>query len=115
MKIHSAVGRRTGLSREEISDLFNLDAARFERREWLALRFAQDWAFLDGHEPSGDYMEEFAAAYSPRERARIRKLLRMMQFANYWNNRFNRKAWNPDAEGLSPNACRIDTLKKSVT
>jgi hypothetical protein len=115
MAVHSAVGRKAGLTREEIDGLLDLDPSRFDRREWLALRYAQDRAFLDGGEPAGEHVNEYIRLYTPRERAHIGKLIRIMQFANYWNNRFRRRPWNPDAEGNSPDACAIPARMHTTT
>lgn len=108
MTIHSAAGRRLGLSEDRIEDLLTLDREKFEYREWLALRYAQDRAFLDGAEPADDYVEEYRRSYTPEERSRISKLVTAMLFANYWNNTFRRKAWREDIEGF-PVSCQLKT------
>jgi len=112
MDIHAAVGRRIGLSRQEIDDLLLLDPEKFEHREWLALKYAQDWAFLDGGEPAGSYMEDFDKTYTAEEKQRIVKLLKMIQFANYWNNTFRGRPICPDREGLSVNHCSLSGDKE---
>ncbi|OPZ39191.1 MAG: hypothetical protein BWY96_00431 [Spirochaetes bacterium ADurb.BinA120] len=106
MNIHSAVGRRLGLSEERIEELLLLEREKFEYREWLALRYAQDRAFLGGAEPEGRHIEEYRRNYSKEERARISKLVTAMLFANYWNNTFRRKAWRKDREGAAL-SCRL--------
>lgn len=111
MNLHSAAGRRLGLDDAHIEDLLTLDREKFEYREWLALRYAQDRAFLGGAEPAGDYMEEYRRSYSPKERSRISKLVAVMLFANYWNNTFRRKAWREDIEGSSV-SCRMKAAKR---
>ncbi|MBN2159629.1 MAG: hypothetical protein JW807_09550 [Spirochaetes bacterium] len=107
MQVHSAVGRRHGITNEEIEMLIVLDRSRFDQREWLALKYAQDWIACDGAEPAGDYMADFRRAYSGRERAYILKLVRMMRFANYWSNTFSGRPWRP--EHAMQSACSIDT------
>jgi hypothetical protein len=98
MKIHSAVGGKLGITPEEIEKLITLDRNSFEYGEWLILKYAQDWIILDGQEPAGDYMEEFRRRYSKRERGYFLKLIRMMRFANYWNNTFSGRPWRAGLE-----------------
>ena len=40
----------------EIEKLIDLNKSDFEYREWLALKYAQDWAFLNGAEPESAYV-----------------------------------------------------------
>lgn len=108
MSIHSAVGRHLGLQREEIDSLLLLEPEKFDYREWLALKYAQDWALLDGSEPEGPHIADFYKNYTRNEIQRIQKLLRMIQFANYWNNTFKKRPISPDREGLSPGTCAIN-------
>jgi hypothetical protein len=105
MRIHSAVGRRLGIGAEDIDKLVALDRKDFEYREWLALRFVQDFAFLGGEVPAGDYMEDFNRLYAARERKYILKLARMMRFANYWNNTLRGMPWRASLE--SQTACSV--------
>ncbi|HOT46230.1 MAG TPA: hypothetical protein PLM53_02035 [Spirochaetota bacterium] len=106
MKLHSAVGGRLGITGDEIEKLIALDPKDFEYREWLALKYAQDWTALGGDEPAGSHMDDFRKMYSPRERAYILKLMRMMRFANYFNNTFRGRAWRRDLG--QPGACSLD-------
>lgn len=71
------------------------------------MKYAQDWIALRGSEPAGAYMADFRRAYTAKERAYILKLLRMMRFANYWNNTFSGRPWRPELAGRS--ACSINT------
>lgn len=86
MHLHAAVGGRLGITRDEIDRLLTLDKNDFEYREWLALKYARELTLLDGAEPESDYMDDFRLNYTGKERARILKLVRMMRFANLWNN-----------------------------
>jgi hypothetical protein len=106
MKIHSAVGGKLGITRDEIDRLVALNPKDFERREWLALKYAQDWILLEGREPEADYMDDFRAQYSKKERARILKLVRMMRLANLWNNTRRGRPWRTDMG--AGGACSID-------
>lgn len=112
MRAHAAVGRRLGISVAEIDDLIMLDPCRFERREWLALKYTQDRVFLDGADPAGEYVAEYEGAYSPREREYFRKLYRLMTFSNLWNNTFLGKAWREDGAGAA--ACSVPTQQSYV-
>jgi hypothetical protein len=105
MKLHAAVGGRHGITREEIDRLVALDRKDFEYREWLALKYAQDWILLGGSEPASDYMDDFRGHYTEKERARILKLVRMMRFANLWNNTLQGRPWRADPAG---GACSLD-------
>jgi hypothetical protein len=68
--------------------LFNLKKSGFEYKEWLALKYAQDRAFLHGSEPAGDYMDDYHKYYSEKERAYILKIINMMMFMNSVGNTF---------------------------
>jgi hypothetical protein len=98
MKFHSAVGGRLGISADEINRLVELDKKDFEYREWLALKYAQEWIFLGGREPESDYMADYRRHYAKKERASILKLIRMMRFANLWNNTRHGRPWRADLE-----------------
>lgn len=95
---------RLGITGDEIEKLITLDQNDFACREWLALKYAQDWVYLGGEEPAGDFMDDFRRDYSARERAYILKLMRVMRFANCWNNTFHGRAWKPGLDGT----CGID-------
>jgi hypothetical protein len=106
MKVHSAVGGKLGITREEIDRLVALDPKDFEYREWLALKYAQEWILFGCREPESDYMEDFRKQYTKKERARILKLVRMMRLANLWNNTFNGRPWRADLG--AGGSCSID-------
>ncbi len=95
------------MSKADIESLMNLDPHKFEYKEWLALRYAQDWAFLEGREPSGDYMADFRTYYTQKERAYILKTMRLMRYANYLGNLVFRRAWRPENEDVTVASCSI--------
>ncbi|HOD15555.1 MAG TPA: hypothetical protein PLA65_15535 [Spirochaetota bacterium] len=97
MHLHAAVGGRLGITRDEIDRLLTLDKNDFEYREWLALKYARELTLLDGAEPESDYMDDFRLNYTGKERARILKLVRMMRFANLWNNTLRGRPWRTGA------------------
>lgn len=84
-----------------------LDPTLFDYREWVALKYVQDWAFLDGKEPVGDYIEDYKKSYSDKERAQILKIMRVMQFSNYFFNTIVKKPWIKDFKGTSTGMCNI--------
>jgi len=106
MGTHAAVGRRLGISDSDIEQLIELRPEHFKRREWLALKYAQEWIFRGGQEPEAGWVAEFRDAYTALEQDCILKLLRMMRFANQFNNTFFRKKWRPELESGAP-SCRI--------
>ncbi len=95
------------MSDEDIELLMNLDPQKFEYKEWLALKYAQDWAFLEGEEPMGEYMADFKAHYTKRERAYILKTMRFMRFANNLGNLVLKRAWRHENEGATIDSCTI--------
>jgi hypothetical protein len=106
MKIHSAVGKRLGITEEEINSYINLCESDFDKKEWLALKYARDLITGDGAEPDAPYMQEFKKYYSRPERAYILKLVRMMRFSNFFNNTFFIRSWRDDIEE-DPFSCSI--------
>ena len=90
---------------KRLTGSLTLDRNNFEYREWLALKYAQDRILLGGREPGSDYMDDFRKHYTEQERARILKLVRMMRFANLWNNTLQGRPWRADPAGGS---CSLD-------
>lgn len=45
-------------------------------------------------------MEEYRNLYSQKERDRINKLIRFMQFTNYFSNMFVNKGWKKDSKSF---------------
>ena len=90
----------------EIEELIELNKSDFEYREWLALKYAQDWALLNGAEPESAYVADFQSHYSKEQREYIKKIMRMMRFTNSLGNTLSRKPSNSDTEASSA-ACII--------
>jgi hypothetical protein len=90
------------MTKDEFRSLARLEKKDFIYREWVALVYAREWTFLKGNDPAREHIEEFEKHYSPAERARIRKLMRMMLFANYCGNAFFKRAWK-----TAPQACEV--------
>jgi len=111
MSAHTAAGRRLGITAEDIDKLIYLKKEDFEHKEWLALKYVQDWVFLNGNEPTTAYISDYQAHYTEKERLCVHKLLKMMRFANYFNNTFFRKPWRSELDGAS-GSCAVE-LKKS--
>jgi len=59
--IMPAAGLRLGMTDAEIEKLIELKKSDFEYKEWLALKYAQDWIFLNGAEPQSAYMADYQA------------------------------------------------------
>jgi protein-S-isoprenylcysteine O-methyltransferase Ste14 len=74
------------LTEGEIEKLIRLNKSDFEYREWLPLKYAQDWALSDGEEPRGDYVGDYQSHYSEEQRGYIHKIMRMMRFTNRLGN-----------------------------
>ncbi|MBI9075867.1 MAG: carboxymuconolactone decarboxylase family protein [Desulfatibacillum sp.] len=85
-KVHTLVGLRAGLTEEDIQKLITLYKKDYSLNEWLALRWARDWAVLRGQAPSGNNARAFGKDFTPREQAFILKICRMMKMANYTSN-----------------------------
>ena len=109
MDVHSALGKRHGIAKEDIDNLIALNPKNFDDKEWLALKYVQDWTFLGGEEPSGEYMIDFKKQYNSKERAYILKLMRTMLFANYFNNLLRKGVWKSEIEGItSHDYCNLE-------
>ena len=87
------------MSEEKINSLVILDKKAFSRREWVALKYAQQWIFMGGKDPIGNYMDEYLSFYSSKERKCILKVIRQMDFFNAVSELFSNR---------EKSACRID-------
>ena len=85
----------------EIEELIELNKSKFEYREWLALKYAQDWAFSKGAEPKGDYVGDFKSHYPEKQREYMRKIMRMMRFTNSLGNTLSPKSSSSESEASS--------------
>ena len=81
-----------GLSEQEIEKLIHLNQSDFDYREWLPLKYAQDWAFLNGSTPQGKYVADYHSHYSEEQRAYFLKIMRMMRFMNSLGNTLSFKS-----------------------
>ncbi|MDY6933352.1 MAG: hypothetical protein SVZ03_03920 [Spirochaetota bacterium] len=100
MSAHSTLGKWYGISEEDIDNLIYLDPDKFNYREWLVLKYAQDWTFLQGEEPVGNYMQDLKKHYSRKELSYTLKLMKAMLFSNYLFNLLRKKLWRSDIEGI---------------
>ncbi len=108
--MHSAVGRRAGITKDQYLSLIKLDKKDFIYREWIALVFARDWTFKNGREFINEYDTEFRNHYSLKEQAMIKKLLRTMLFANYCGNAYYKRPWKRGEEQIQ--VCKVSFEKK---
>ena len=90
-KARYAVGRKLGLSDDEISKLASISKSDFEYREWAALNYARDFATLGGKEPTGEDLEDYYKLYSEKEQKHILKIARQMDFTNHLISTITRK------------------------
>ena len=81
-KANSAVGRKLGLSDDEISKLAGISKSDFEYREWVALKYVRDFATLGGKAPTGEYLEDYYKLYSEKEQKHILKIAGQIDFIN---------------------------------
>lgn len=101
MGAHTSAGRRAGLTKQDIEKLAYLRPQDFERREWVALAFAREWAWGQGSVADSGLSREFESLYTREERGRIIKLVRMMDFFNCLGNLFIRRSWKGDPHAAS--------------
>ena len=71
------------MSKDDFSKFNDLSEEAFDRREWLALEFARNWAASGGAPVEGPNSDEFRTQYSEEEQGRILKLIRIQDFANH--------------------------------
>ena len=98
--MHSAVGRKLGLSGRELGHLANLPRSEFDDREWAALQFARAYALRGGRVPAGDYGNDFRQIYTEKEQRYVLRIIRQMDFANRVANTIFSERRN--------HACRIE-------
>ncbi len=106
MGIHTTVGRWNGLADEDIESLIYLKKEHFDYKDWVALKYAQEWTLRKGlSEPQGDYVTDYKYLYTEKERKSIDKMLRLMRWANFTSHFFFRTdfgKWRLDLQGYSP-------------
>ena len=67
----------------------------------MVLKYAQDWAFLNGAEPERDSVADYHSHYPKEQREYIQKVMRMMRFTNSVGNTLSRKSSSSVTEGSS--------------
>ncbi len=82
------MGRKLGMTEDDIQRIYRLRREDFPPEEWELLNYVREWAWAGGKEPGGDAAAAVKKFYSPREMRYYRKLMNMMIFANYFSNRF---------------------------
>jgi len=95
---HSALGKRHGLTDNDLTNLTTISKEDFDHKVWVALKYAHEWTVLYGREPDGDFMEEFKSLYTKKEQGRINKLMRIMLFSNYLMNFIYDRPWKRDTD-----------------
>jgi len=108
--MHSAVGRKAGITKDQYLSLIKLDKKDFIYREWIALVYARNWTFEKGRDFSNEFVTEFRNHYSANEQEMIKKLLRTMLFANYCGNAYYKRPWRKGKEQIQ--ACKVSFEKE---
>jgi len=85
------VGRKLGLSKDEISNIHRLSEEDFDHREYIALKYAHAFAALGGKEPPGYDHEEYRRLYPEKEQKCILSVAAKMDFINRLVATFSRK------------------------
>lgn len=88
MKVHTAWGMKLGLDESDVEKIVTLYKEDFPEKEWLSLNHARKFAANRGRDPKGPLIFAYGKAYSKKERADMKKILRMMKMANYSANLF---------------------------
>ncbi|MBN2077729.1 MAG: hypothetical protein JW838_02105 [Spirochaetes bacterium] len=107
------MGRRLGISDEEMEKLAILDRDSFDFREWLVLKTARGFVDAGGRMGEWDHLNDYRRHYTEKERAYHLKLFRMMRFANLFNNTLDGRQWHNDEPAYGA-ACPIDLGGKSA-
>lgn len=89
------------MTEPEIQKLIELNKSDFEYEEWLALKYAQDWVFLNEAEPKSDYLADYQSHYPKEQREYIHKIMRMMRFTNSLGNTLSPKSSRSATEATS--------------
>ena len=76
------MGRKLGLTDEDISAIAELNTEKFQHKEWVALRYAKDYAISGGKQPEMDDIADFIKLYSEKERRCILRVAAKMDFFN---------------------------------
>ncbi len=85
------MGRKLGMSHDEISNIRRLSEEDFDHREYVALKYARDFATLGGKEPTGDTAADFRRLFSEKEQKCILSVAARMDFINRLVAMFSRK------------------------
>ena len=76
------MGRKLGLTDDDIAAISELKKENFKHIEWVALRFARDYALSGGKQPEGDDIVDFFKLYSDKEKRCILRVAAKMDFFN---------------------------------
>ncbi len=71
---------------QDMAELVNLEPDDFDRRTWVALAWARDWALFRDPMPDRELVEEFESLYNEQERRDILATVTIMDFANRFMN-----------------------------
>jgi len=74
------------LTDQEIRNLDDPQKDNFTPQYWAAVAFAREWALNRGKVKDRDIVNDFEKNYEGHERDRITAVMRIMDFANKFNN-----------------------------
>ena|GEM_PF-1245728 len=82
------MGRKLGMTDEDIANLKVLRKDDFSHDEWMLLNHVREWTFNKGKDPEGTSIDSLGTSYSRKDIRFFYKLMNMMIFANYFSSRF---------------------------
>jgi len=78
------------LTDQDIRNLDNPQKENFTPQYWAAVAFAREWALNRGEVKDREIVNDFESNYEGLERERITAVMRIMDFANKFNNTWSR-------------------------
>jgi len=78
------------LTVEDIRNLDNPKAENFTPKSWAAVAYAHEWALNQGNIQNPEIISNFEKNHSINERENIITVIRIMDFANKFNNTWSK-------------------------
>lgn len=85
------------MTSEDMARLVTLRPEDFDRREWVALAWARDWAICRGAPSDRALVAEFESLYNEQERRDILAVVTAMDFSNLFMNTITRRYRDAEA------------------
>ena len=92
------------MTEAEIYRLAMLPPEQFERQEWVALAYARDWTLFEGRMPDPELVAEFERLYPEERRRAILAWITAANFANRFNNTYDKPLDLPEAYEPQPDS-----------